>query len=93
MATVWYKVHKDHNTHLHSLDFPSSERLGLARHRELIAMQCAEDYYKRMEKLGDNLNGWPLVFTLHETNDGPELARLKINCKPVPHFHISEGNG
>lgn len=51
-----------------------------------MAQEAASDYH-------DNHDGWesswPLVFSLHETQGGPELARFEVQREAEPVFYAA----
>lgn len=51
---------------------------------EMIANQCAEDFF-------NNHDGWeapwPLEIYLHESEDGPEVAKLFVEMEAEPVFY------
>lgn len=50
--------------------------------REIAAI-CAKDYETEHD---DWESAWPLEFALYETEDGPEVARLSVECDYEPVF-------
>lgn len=55
-------------------------------HREFdrwMAQEAARDYHDWRDA------NWPLVFSLHETQHGPELARFEVNRHMEPVFYAA----
>lgn len=51
--------------------------------QRMIAERCAFDYHRKHE----HLQTWPLTFTLHATENGPEIARVLVEREFVPEFY------
>jgi hypothetical protein len=54
---------------------------------DYLAEECAENYHHEHDGWEAD---WPLTFVLYETKDGPERARMSVDCKPVPWFTATE---
>lgn len=54
---------------------------------DCLAEECAEDYHHEHDGWEAT---WPLTFILYETKDGPERARMSVDCETVPSFTATE---
>jgi len=53
--------------------------------RKMLMQDAAEDFHHN--RYGVECS-WPLVFALHETEEGPEVARYSIERETVPSFMV-----
>lgn len=56
-------------------------------HYPTLAEECARDYYRDHDGWESD---WPLVIALHESEDGPEIARYRVELELEPSFLASE---
>jgi hypothetical protein len=82
VKAIYYAV-EEHCGSTHQ--FEVADRTDITRPIEqaYIAERCAEHYWGEHDGWEAN---WPLTFTLHETEDGPEVGRMIVDMEPVPHF-------
>lgn len=50
---------------------------------DCLAEECAENYHSEHDGWEAT---WPLTFAMHETEDGPERARMNVEREAVPSF-------
>lgn len=53
---------------------------------ELVAEEAAENYHDHHDGFASS---WPLTFSLHETEDGPELCRYIVELEMSPTFNAA----
>ena len=79
---IWYTVPDHDEESRYSCDVPM-----WAEDRDDQAEECAEHYHDQCDGARDE---WPLTFVIHDSEDGPEVARFKVERVLTPMFSARE---
>jgi hypothetical protein len=82
MDEIWYRCPEECEDSYYRLinTFCGKESLSS------IAQEAADDYHSNHDDWGSS---WPLIFSLHETEGGPELARFEVERELEPVFYAT----
>jgi hypothetical protein len=81
MRTVWYRCLTHCEESFYELKPMHSD------FDRWMAREAAEDYHSEHDGWEAN---WPLEFALHETENGPEIARFEVQREVEPVFYATE---
>ena len=83
MRTIFYRVLGDSKDDAHALKISRIYSLDDDLDTMEIAEMAARNYHNQHYGNSDN---WPLTFTFHYTEDGPEIFRYLVELRYRPHF-------
>jgi len=83
---IWYRVIDHCESSFYDIELSRTYNLFRPMEQRDIAAKCADDYHSNHDGWESS---WPLTFTLHETEEGPEIARLEVDREAIPHFFVS----
>lgn len=85
-TTIWYRVTDHCERSRYQATIGGSYDLQDKFDARMAAQECALNYHSAHDGWE---SGWPLTFSLYETEDGPELARFSVERETVPQFWAS----
>lgn len=76
---VWYQVVDQCEDTYYVLN----TKFDFTEFPDWVAEDAAENYWSYHDGWDTD---WPVVITLHESEDGPEVARFSVNSRQTRHF-------
>lgn len=85
MSTIFYRLPDECEESYYEME--SDWDIGESEtQRGWLAEAAGQDYWSNHDGWEDT---WPMTFSLHQHEGGPELARYSVNMEGVPTFYSS----
>jgi len=87
-GTMWYRIPENCERSYYKLELTGGwEYWKDPESYPGVAEKAGEDFWNNHDGWEDT---WPLVISLHEFEEGPELGRYSVDMEGVPTFYASE---